>query len=253
MSEFRRVFIFLAAYDEVTSLRDTVHALQIACNPQLVARICICFPARATAACKAEIHRLAGQEFLIPVTANQEATPGGNFAHDFPAIVVANDDCSHCLIWTADQDAPAELAAQMIEQAALHPTAVVKLSRFLPGGSLPASKRGFINWRDATFRRLVILLYHSKQTDPHFGLTLFPAAPFLRFDLRERFMAFTLEYVLCFERMGAPFVEIPLHQQVRPEGKSSLKVKHKLRYFVPLLRLRFCRRHKIFKRGAAHD
>ncbi|MCL2531818.1 MAG: hypothetical protein FWE40_06650 [Oscillospiraceae bacterium] len=252
MSNFRGAVIVIPTYNEVTSLRETVLALQTACDPTKVLRLWLVFPAHASQACRDEAARLAAQHFTIPIVAQLEVMDG-HLAHEAQYIAAQQSDASHCLIWTADQDAPAALAAQMIEQAAQHPAAVVKLSRFLPGGSLPASKRGFINWRDATFRKLVVVLYRSKQTDPHFGLTLFPIAPFLRFDLRETFMAFTMEYVLCFERMGAQFIELPLHQQDRPEGKSNLKIKHKLRYFVPLLRLRVCRKQKIFKKGETHD
>jgi len=254
MSEFRGVVISVCAHDEVNSLRETVQALQEVCDPTLTTRILIFLAPRATPACVAQAQQLAAQPFTIPVVMMQEQ--GGTLGKEAQATLrLQQKQCgaSHSLFWTADQDSPAELAAQMIEQAAQHPHAVVKLSRFLADGSLPNSKRGFINWRDATFRKLVLLLYRSTQTDPHFGLTLFPIAPFLRFDLRETFMSFTLEYVLCFERMDTQFIELPLHQQERPEGKSNLTIKHKLRYFVPLLRLRVCRKHKIFKKGESHD
>jgi len=252
--DFRGVLLVVCAHDEVNSLRNTVHALQQACNPELAVRIVIYLAPHATPDCLDQAAQLAAQPFTIPVVTMQEQ--GGALAkeaqRDFK-IQQAQCGASHALFWTADQDAPAELAAQMVEQAALHPAAVIKLSRFLPGGSLPESKRGFINLRDATFRKLVITLYRSKQTDPHFGLSLFPIAPFLRFDLRETFMSFTIEYILCFERMGTQFVELPLHQQDRPEGKSNLKLRHKLRYFWPVLRLRVCRTRNIFKEEQSHD
>lgn len=247
MSEgFRKAGILVAARDEVVSLRETIEGLQAACDPADVGRIGICLAPHATRECIAEAYRLAAQNFPIPVLAGQEQGDMGT-GLEMQQLFRTQVDLSHALIWTADQDAPAEHAAKMIAKAKEHPAAVVKLSRFIPGGSLPAEKKGFINFRDKMFAQLVRWFWNMKQTDPHFGLVLFPMEPFLRFNLREPFMSFTIEYVLSFERLGAEFVEIPLKQQVRTEGESNMKVHNKLRYFVPVIRLRFCAKHKIFK------
>ena len=244
---FHKAVALIPAHDEVISLRETVQGIETLCSPADVARIVIALSPYATNACRREADLLACDCVPIPVTAIQERK--GAMAKELQQVLRAQSDASHCLLWTADQDAPPETAALMIEKAKKNPAAVVRLSRFLPGGGLPASKKGFVNLRDTVFARLVCLLYRSKQTDPHFGLAMFPIHDFLRFDLREKFMAFTLEYNLCFERIGTQFIELPLKQQPRPEGRSNLSVMNKLRYFVPVIRLRFLPRRKIFKEG----
>jgi hypothetical protein len=59
-------------------------------------------------------------------------------------------------------------------------------------------------------------------------------------------MPFLLESMLCFERLSTRFIEIPAVQQPRPEGKSNLSLANKLRFLVPLVRLRFIPKHKVF-------
>jgi len=244
---FRGSIIIVPTHDEVVSLRETVLGLENACPPGDTARIVLALAPFATDACRNEAQRLTEAPLPIPVLIAQEK--GGAFAREMQQYLREQTDVSHTLIWTADKDAPAESAALMIRKAKENPGAVVKLSRFLPGGSLPESKKGFINLRDSVFRSLVCKLYRSEQTDPHFGLTLFPMRDFVRFDLREKFMSFTIEYVLHFERLGTRFIELPLRQQARTEGKSTLSVFDKLRYFVPVFRLRFLPKRKLFRDG----
>ena len=249
IKEFNKAVILVLARDEVISLRETVQGIEAACRAEDVSHIILVLAPDVTEACRGEADRLAS-DLSFPISLVVEREKGGAMGAYFQQLLRGQAGASHAVIWTADWDAQPGTVALMIEKAKENPVAVVQLSRFLPGGGLPASKKGIVNLRDAVFARLVCLLYRSEQTDPHFGLVLFPIRDFLRFDLRETFFAFTLEYILCFERLGTRIIEIPLKQQPRPEGESNLSVMDKLRYFVPLIRLRFLPKSKIFKEGA---
>ncbi|MCL2300880.1 MAG: hypothetical protein FWC27_12130 [Firmicutes bacterium] len=246
-ARFRKLAIVLLARDEVVSLRETVQGLQAVCRPEDAARILLFLAPDATEACRREAEQLAARPFPIPNKIVQEK--GGAIAAELQQLLRGQADASHALIWTSDLDAPPAFVALLLEKAKEHPAAAIRPSRLLPGASLPAEKKGFINWRDAAFARLVRILYRSSQTDPYFGLVLFPIHDFVRFDLREKFMSFALEFALCFERLGTQFIELPLNHQMRQEGKSNLSVLDKLRCFVPMIRVRFLPRKKLFREG----
>lgn len=243
---WRKAVVLIFARDEVELLRESVTRLENACSANDVARFIVFLAPSAIEQCVEQANLLSKDSaFKIPVQVVHEK--GGAIAAELQELLKKQTDASHAMIWTADQDAPPEYIATVLEKAKKTPNAVVTFSRFIKGGGLPNSKSDFINFRDSVFRRLVCWFYNSKQTDPHFSMSLFPIRDFVRFDLKEKFMGFGLEYTLCFERIGTPFIEIPLKQQPRLEGKSGLSVLNKLRFFVPVFRLRFLPKNKIFK------
>ena len=247
-AEFRKAVIVVLTRDEVVSLRETVLGIENACCPADVARILLFMAPDATEACLGEAARLAAGSESIPVMAVREK--GGALGKELQQLLWGQTDASHVIIWTADQDAPPEAVALLLKKAKENPAAVVKFARFLPGGGPPANKGAFVNQRDKAFARLVCWLYGSEQTDPNCGPLSFPLREYVRLNLREAFLGTFFESVLCFERLGTQFVEVPLRQHKRPEGKSNLSVFGKLRFFVPVVRLRLLPKHRILREGA---
>jgi len=245
---FRKAVIVVLTRNEVVSLRETVLGIENACCPADVARILLFMAPDATEACRSEAARLAAGSEPIPILAVREK--GGALGKELQQLLRRQADASHVIIWTADQDAPPEAVAPLLKKAKENPAAVVKFARFLPGGSPPISKGAFINQRDKAFALLVCGLYGSEQTDPNCGPLSFPLRDYVRLNLREAFLGTFFESVLCFERLGTPFIEIPLQQQKRTEGKANLSVFGKLRFFVPVVRLRLLPKHKILREGA---
>ncbi|MCL2194867.1 MAG: hypothetical protein FWB76_02840 [Oscillospiraceae bacterium] len=238
---FGKAVALVFAHNEVLSLRETVQSIAQSCQASDIARIVIFLALHATEQCCAEAQRLAGNTQLpIAVIVAQEQ--GRGFAVEVPQLLSQQNDATHVAIWAADLDTPPHLLAHMLAAAKQQPAAVIKLSRFVAGGQLSSRRVPRV-----LFRYAVNLLYRSQQTDPHHGECLFPLAMFLRFRLTEKHMAFFLEYSLCFERMGVPFIELPKTQQLRREGKSNMSLRKKMRYLVPLVRVRMLPRRKIIK------
>jgi len=247
-NQFRKAVIVIITRNEVVSLRETVLGIVDACDPADVARILLFIAPDATQACRGEAARLAAGPGPIPVLAVQEN--GGFLGKELQQLLREQADASHFFIWCADQDAPPQAAALLIGKVKEHPAAVVKFARFLPGGSSPADKSAFVNRRDKAFARLVCWFYGSSQTDPNCGPMSFPLHEYVRLNLRETFLGTFFESVLCFERLGTRFVEIPVMQKKRPEGKTNLSVWGKMRFLVPVIRLRFAPKHKIIEESA---
>jgi len=245
---FRKAVVLIGAHDEVISLRETVEGIASTCRPEDVARILVFLAPHATEACLSEANRLAAAGFPIPVAPVREEQ--ADWANELQHVLGQQVDASHAVFWTADLDAPPSLVAFMVEQARQNPAAVIKPSRFIPGGRLPVGKGAYVNLRDALFRWIVCMFYQCRQTDPHLGLALFPIRDFIRFDFREKFMSFAIEYLLCFERLRTPFIEIPLQQRKRSEGKSNISARDRLRFLVPVIRLRFLPKRKLLKEGS---
>lgn len=245
-----KVVVVIGARDEVHALRETVHGIISACNAEDIARLLIFLAPNATEDCRKEVYTLAAQTLPIPVLAVHEQNDG--FATELQQLLREQSDASHAIFWPSDLCYSPQQLAQMIAQAKQNPGAIITLSRLMPGGSLPKDGGAWLNLQRKLFSKLVRLLYFSRQTDPHHGITLFPIRDFVCLNLKEKHMAFLIEYTLCFERMGLPFVEIPCIQQARIEGKSNMTFARRLRYLAPVLRLRFCRQHKIF-RGDGYD
>jgi hypothetical protein len=246
---FQKMVVMMGAVNEVDSLRTTVDRIEKSCSPEDIARMIIFLAPNATEACRNEAERLAtaqGRGGPIPIVAAQEGN--GGLGREVQKTLRKQTDATHCLIWTADQDAPSETVLRMLAQTKKNPQAMVALSRFLPGGSLPAERGIRANARSVLFRWFFQLFFWRKLTDPHFMIALFPIHDFVRFDLREKSKSFVMEYKTFFVRLGAPIIELPQRQAVRQEGASNVSLKNKLRFLVPVIRLRFTPKSKLLKK-----
>ncbi|MDR1735011.1 MAG: hypothetical protein LBR73_09070 [Oscillospiraceae bacterium] len=226
-------------------LEETVLEFEQHCSPTDVARILLFLSDRASPGCQETAKKLAASNLPIPVVIYPEI--GRHFGQELQELVTAQTDCSHAVFWTADREAEPKLGAHMIQLAKEHPAAVINISCYMPGGYPDPGKSKFIRFRDAAFAKMVRILYHSKQTDPLHLLCVFPVEPYIHFDLHEPFMSFCIELNLLFDRSGAQIIEVPLRQQPRKEGKSNLSLKDRLRFFVPVFRLRFLPKRKLYK------
>ncbi|MDR1733694.1 MAG: hypothetical protein LBR73_02290 [Oscillospiraceae bacterium] len=242
---FGGLLVFIAAHNEVQSLRATVQGFQECCSPADVRRIVLFLAPFCTKDCEAQAQALARCGYPIPVTVYKQA--GRDYPKEVQAYLQGQTDVTHAVFWIADMDIDLQLLPQMTEQSKENPAAVVTVSRFLQGGGLPRHRRRLDNLLSTAFAWGTRLLYLSRQTDPHFFISIFPVCDLQRVVFHERTAAAGFEFILVFERMGKRFLELPVQQRERSEGASGFNIKRKLYYLKPLLRVRFTPKRKLFE------
>jgi hypothetical protein len=241
---FVNTVIVVTARDEEQSLRKTVESLADLCSPEDVEHLVVFMAPDSTEGLRAEVRRLSETVKQFPVRALLQQTQTG--VVELQHYLAAESKASHTLLLSADLEIEPQTALQMLKAGKQSPDALVSISRWRKGG-------GFFGYPKLQlpihffFQIVVRFLYGARlSTDATAGYAALPKRIFEGLCLREKRQSVFLEYKLTLLRLGLPLVEIPAQFCVRREGKSTGSFWHKVRYLVPLVRVRFTPRMRLF-------
>ncbi|MCL2023668.1 MAG: hypothetical protein FWG82_04780 [Oscillospiraceae bacterium] len=242
---FKKIMIGVLARDEVNGLRETVEALAELLPADDVEKIVMYLAPHATHECIEMAKSLEKTVTRIETEMLLQKTwePVQEYVEYYKNKTLS----SHLLMISADLEIPPKAVMQMLETAKENPNALVSLTRWKKGGSF----EGYPVWQlplQWIFQQVVRVMYGANfATDATAGYGAFPLKIGFGLNLREKRQAVFLEYKLCMLRLKMPLIEIPVEYHARREGKSTSGFWHKVRYLVPLIRVRFTPRRKLFR------
>ena len=245
--KFEKILISILARDEVISLRETVESIAAIFPPEDVDIILMYLAPDATEECKAEAKRLESEIKNMPIIRVLQQT--WDPIYEMHPFGISREKASHVLFLAADLEIKPEAALQMLQACKANPNALISLTRWREGGGFT----GYPKWQLPIhwfFQQVVRIMYGARMsTDATAGYSAIPKHIGLGLILKEKRQSVFLEYKLCLLRLGLPLVEIPVQYRARREGKSTGSFWHKVRYIVPLIRVRFTSRKNIYHLG----
>ncbi|MDR1408969.1 MAG: hypothetical protein LBJ12_01575 [Oscillospiraceae bacterium] len=247
VTDFQSVILVILARDEVHSLRETVESLSALLPAGDVEQLVMFLAPDSTPECNAMALELEKTVSSFPVRTWLQQTQMP--VAELQRLLAQKSKASHALMLSADLEISPEMALQMLQACKKNPVALVSLSRWREGGGFTR----YTKWQlplHRFFQSVVRALYGARlSTDATAGYCAVAKQIFEGLCLREKRQSVFLEYKLTLLRLGLPLIEIPVQFRVRREGKSTGGFWHKLRYLVPLLRVRFLPPEKLFRFG----
>lgn len=235
MNHFESLSIIIPTIDETDSLRKTMEILAETCIHGDIEEIIVVVCEKTTPECMSVVGILQDIAQDVPVRLYTQKEPGLGSALNEAFDLVKG---SHLVYLGADMDTDPHLVSVMAEKSKKNPDAIILASRWLKGGGFEGY--GAINrLLNFVFQKLVQVLYCTKVSDLTYGYRLIPTDKLRSIVLESSSPAIGLESNLKFIRLKYRFVEIPAFWKARSQGKARTTFFMKLKYTLPVFKVRF--------------
>lgn len=154
---------------------------------------------------------------------------------------------THVIFWSADDDIDSTPFSKMVELSEKNPEAIVKISRWLPGGGFEGYG-GLRRTANYLSQKLIALLYHSKLTDFTNPTQIAPLALYKRIHWENSDAAILPEMVCKPLRLGCVFLEVPCKTRSNSKKNSHIGFFTHLKYYFIIFKIRSSSRSGLFVR-----